>query len=92
MLAFKEPAQPSPSLVNLNSRFDQLPLQHRNGNQEIVAPGSLISGKDRVGGVGDTENACPLLLLVEVAIENLNPPTQVCDESVQFHSGAGIVQ
>ena len=38
---------------SLTSRFDQLPLQHRNGNREIVAPGSQSSGKDRVGGVGD---------------------------------------
>ena len=41
-------------------------LQHRNRDQKIVAPGSQISSKDRVADVGDVENACPLLLLMEV--------------------------
>jgi hypothetical protein len=40
-------------------------LQHRNRDQEILAPGSQISSKGRLADLGDVENACPLLLLMD---------------------------
>ena len=84
----------APTLANLSGyvRFDQLALQHRDRDQEIVASASQISGKDWVGDIGDIEDTRPLLLPMDIGIEKLNPPTQVSDERVQFHIGAGIVR
>ena len=61
-----------------------LAIQHRDRGQEIVASGSQISGKDRVRGVGDIGDTHPLLLVLDVGVENLNPPTQIIDERPQF--------
>ena len=78
--------------LSSHARFGQLALQHHDRGQEIVASGSPISGKDRVGGVGDIGDTRPLLLVVDVGIEKLNLPTQIIDERLQFHSDAGRVQ
>jgi hypothetical protein len=82
----------TPSQLSGHIRFGQPALQHRDRGQEIAASGSQISSKDRVraiGGIGDTR---PLLLLLDVGVEKLNAPTQITDEHVQFHGGAGMVQ
>ena len=81
MLAFKGPAQPSPTFCQLSGhvRPGQLALQHRDRRQEIPASGSQISGKDRVRGVGDIGDTRPLFLVLDVGVEKLNAPTQITD-------------
>jgi hypothetical protein len=71
--------------------FDQVALQYLYRGQQIVAPDSQISGKDRVGDVGGVEDARPLLLVMDVRVEDLNPQFEVGDERPQFHRGAEIV-
>ncbi|WP_439400121.1 hypothetical protein ACRQ5Q_41680 (plasmid) [Bradyrhizobium sp. PMVTL-01] len=41
-----------------------------------------------LGGIGDTR---PLLVL-NVAVEKLNAPTQITDERLTFYGGAGMVR
>ena len=69
-----------------------LALKHRDRDQEIVASGSHISGKDRVGVIGNVENTRSLFLLPDFGGQKLNTPTQVGNECLQFHWGAVIAQ
>jgi ERF superfamily protein len=87
--------EPSATLCQLtlsgHVRFGQPALQHRDRSQEIIASGSQISGKDRVRAVGNIGDTRPLLFVFDVAVEKLNAPTQISDERLQFHGGAGMV-
>src|SRR6266700_4063389 len=66
-------------------------FQYLYRGQQIVAPNSQISGKDRVGDDGDVKDARPLLLVMNVRSEELNPHMELGDERPQFHRGAEIV-
>ena len=94
MLAFKGPAQPALTPCQLSGciHLGQLASKHRDRGQEIAASVSQVSRNDRVGRVGDIEDTRPLFLVLDVGVEKLNPLTQVPDERLQFHHGAGMVQ
>jgi hypothetical protein len=76
-------------------RVGYLTLQHPDRGQEIVSPASQSSGKHRVGEVGNVRYTCPLLLVMDTLVEELNLRMQISDERPQFpkfHRGAEIVQ
>lgn len=78
--------------LNGQMPLDQPALQHGDCEQEIVTLGSQISGKGWAGDIGAVEDTGLFLFPMNIGAEKLNPATQVGDERLQSHRGAGIVK